>query len=349
MREYILYAVLIFLPLGFLMAYFLYREGLNKRLIACLTTVVLVAVILFPICAAKVGTTVSGIVYVGMLVLFSWQMASNSSWGMTSKDPAAEGKPDATTETPVSDHKPALLPEPEQNDEPAAVEISSDVEAAPEPSCAENDNNTAVTSIVEAPLECPQAEADANEQTDAPPLENIPLVDADVIAAGDPGEEGDELNTPTGDNNILEPEKGEVARENPVADIELVEIEAEPNLNTINNWLDAAFEHKTKENMEEAVSCFEAALQLTRDEELKYLLNQELSKNYEIMGNYSKAIQHLKDIMDNALAPVTRRNQAEERLMYLEKVVAELDRLGLGALPITQVPRLIKFRAGQNT
>ncbi|MEN6461788.1 MAG: hypothetical protein ABFC94_10515, partial [Syntrophomonas sp.] len=72
MREYILYAILIFLPIGYIMSLFLCREGLAKKHITIFVATAMIMVISFPISAERLGIFNTGLIYVLLLLIITW-------------------------------------------------------------------------------------------------------------------------------------------------------------------------------------------------------------------------------------------------------------------------------------
>jgi hypothetical protein len=129
---------------------------------------------------------------------------------------------------------------------------------------------------------------------------------------------------------------------------EVTDKDDEDNTFEINTMIDIGFENKINGNIQEAVSSFETAFQLTDSPDLKYLLSQELVVNYEILGQYTSAINIMKNTIGSGLVPTAGLNQAQKKLEYLQRMVEELERLGMGEVPVSEVPRLVKIKVGHN-
>ncbi|MGI5922012.1 MAG: hypothetical protein ACOX6I_09795 [Syntrophomonadaceae bacterium] len=72
MREYLLYSILTFLPVGCIMSLFLRREGLGKKHIITFVTLALIMVIIFPITAERLGIFNTGSIYALLMLTISW-------------------------------------------------------------------------------------------------------------------------------------------------------------------------------------------------------------------------------------------------------------------------------------
>lgn len=376
MREYILYAILIFMPLGFLMAYFLHREGLSRRQIACFTIAAMASVILFPICAARAGTTVTGVIFVFILALLSWQIVSASGRGMVTKDgpDMAQAVPElineplqdvisepikvtsspVMSETDVLTEMAAAATEPQETIETPTIQIEAQdqVEAetihfiCSEPAGDEGQQNLPLQPGTSGIAQMNQTQADieySNEEHEPESyiIEPLPIIEevtveevlsSDVIAMADSKcDQNEETNDPAVVNIVDERDDRDITA-------------------AINSMLDAGFEHKMEGNALETVRCFEAALNLTNSLKLKYLLSQELVSQYEILGQYTNAINIIKNIISSSgVVPTAELNQAQQKLEYLQYMLEELERLGLGDVPVSEVPRLIKIKVGQIT
>jgi len=77
MREYIIYVLLIFLPIGSIMAYFLRREGLGKKNMAIILTLSLLIIITFPITVVRLGILSSFLSYILLIVVITRYLLAN--------------------------------------------------------------------------------------------------------------------------------------------------------------------------------------------------------------------------------------------------------------------------------
>jgi hypothetical protein len=422
MLEYLIYAILIFLPLGFLMARFLLKQGFAKKQITGFTIAALAAVILFPIGAARMGTTSTGIIFIFILALFSWQIVKTEQ--LSTNEELNEN----------SQFDPAVLIRREESNKP--------VETAMEETTARSEQETvyvaeeAVVAISEPEMDTPglvavdlseQETADVAEEEiidiisepkiDVPDEETIDLAEKEIerpgtqitgpvtidaeedrsqmaLTHGAPAKMADDTENssdPTSiepglsdqivnfDANSIEPNEttddssereetrpvqetvtaeavvindSEPEEKSPDAD-SLIEFPDErddmDDTPAVNSMIDAGFENKINGNMQEAISCFKAALQLTDSADLKYLLSQELVLHYEILGQYTNAINVLHNIIGSGLVSTAGLDQAQQKLEYFNRMIEELERLGIGEVPVSEVPRLVKIKVGQNT
>ena len=73
MREYVLFVILIFIPIGLVLYYFLRREGLPKKDIGIVLLLALLIIFSFPICMVRLGIYLSMLIYlliIGALVVY---------------------------------------------------------------------------------------------------------------------------------------------------------------------------------------------------------------------------------------------------------------------------------------
>jgi len=73
MREYVLFVILIFIPIGLVLYYFLRREGLPKKDISVILLLALLTIFSFPICMERLGIYLSLLIYlliIGALVAY---------------------------------------------------------------------------------------------------------------------------------------------------------------------------------------------------------------------------------------------------------------------------------------
>ncbi|MDD4550387.1 MAG: tetratricopeptide repeat protein [Syntrophomonadaceae bacterium] len=110
--------------------------------------------------------------------------------------------------------------------------------------------------------------------------------------------------------------------------------------------IDRGFKSRS-ENLNEAAEYFEQAWQLTINQELKYLLTFELCQIYKELGEYSKA----EGILEQFSVLIDERpdiiEEINEQLTRVKLLVRELNRLGLGYIPLASVPRWIRIKVAE--
>lgn len=127
----------------------------------------------------------------------------------------------------------------------------------------------------------------------------------------------------------------------------------EGGLNTLNSeklideLIENAFALKQEQRPIEAVQFFKEALEMTTDEELKYLLIMETVNLYKDMGMYAQAEQVLFISIGKAYMRTDIINKIDRQLSYIRLLSVELDRLGLANTPISEVPRMVKMSVAE--
>jgi hypothetical protein len=412
MREYILYAILIFLPLGLLMASFLYKQGFTIKQISYFTVAALAAIILFPIIAAKIGTTMTAVIFLVLLALLSWQVMqaeqsirAQKNYNSSSEQDGLEPLPGETNniiidEIPCSKPQPASdeLVEESVKEGPGADTIQLACAATADDTysseAAANDTGNASDEFAHPSTGHNSAEAELADDSNDSGYDGVGSDSEPAVPAIELVETDNECmeTKPTANNNGLIPteaecgvgdshQNGPITTETEIYTDTTEQIELDSVENSldeeatdqpvekekeskgqaaaskaidaardeleIKNLLDAGFAYKMEGNAVEAARSFEAAYQLTDIPDLKYLLSQELVMNYEILGQYTKAINIMKHTIGSGVIPAAGLDQAQQKLEYLHRMVEELERLGLGEVPVSEVPRLVKLKVGQ--
>lgn len=120
---------------------------------------------------------------------------------------------------------------------------------------------------------------------------------------------------------------------------------AETNIDEekVNSLIDAAFACRSTD-ADEAARNFEEAWQLTSDYELKYLLTVELVEIYKDSGCYNEAVSILHSfiVLPNHKSDII--NEISRQFDYVSLLAAELERLGIGDLPVSRVPRWVRLK-----
>jgi len=145
MQEYIIFAILIFFPIGALMDYLLRRDGLLPKYRIVIITASLAIIISFPILMGTIGLPIALIIYVAAIILLIWyfiRASKSQSWYLRQGAAATNDEVyvsdrfiDMTKVQTVGDLEDAIWPKEEEH---SVVEPSTDlIESA----ALEDDNN----------------------------------------------------------------------------------------------------------------------------------------------------------------------------------------------------------------
>lgn len=77
MREYIIYVILVFLPIGAIMTYLLQREGVSRRNIIIVVIISWLIIITFPLSIAKMGTFIGLLTYIAAILVMTRYLLGN--------------------------------------------------------------------------------------------------------------------------------------------------------------------------------------------------------------------------------------------------------------------------------
>lgn len=77
MREYIMYVILVFLPIGAVMAYLLHREGVSRRNISMVVIISWLIIVTFPLIIAKLGTFIALLTYIVVILVMTRYLLGN--------------------------------------------------------------------------------------------------------------------------------------------------------------------------------------------------------------------------------------------------------------------------------
>ncbi|MEN6326209.1 MAG: hypothetical protein ABFD18_08395 [Syntrophomonas sp.] len=92
MQEYILYVIMVFLPIGAIMAYLLQREGVSRRNIAMVVIISWLIIVTFPLSIAKLGTFIALLTYiVAILVMTRYLLGNKKEYVIESKGTLVTG------------------------------------------------------------------------------------------------------------------------------------------------------------------------------------------------------------------------------------------------------------------
>lgn len=90
MLEYIIYAGIIFIPIGYLLSLLLRRAGLSNKHIIVFLAMALLMIMSFPVTAERVGVFITGTIYVIFLIGFSWYLFKTKQFNYL-HEPASDG------------------------------------------------------------------------------------------------------------------------------------------------------------------------------------------------------------------------------------------------------------------
>lgn len=111
--------------------------------------------------------------------------------------------------------------------------------------------------------------------------------------------------------------------------------------------IENGFALKQTKSLLEAVQLFKEALELSMNEELKFLLTMEIVELYKELGMYAQAEQVLFISIGKAYTRTDIIDKIERQLSYIRLLSLELDRLGLANTPISEVPRMVKINVAE--
>lgn len=108
--------------------------------------------------------------------------------------------------------------------------------------------------------------------------------------------------------------------------------------------IENGFAMKQEQRYQEAMAFFQAASEISLDEELKFLLLMELVELQKEMGMYAQAEQVLfHSSIGKAYTRTDIIDKINRQLSYIRLLSVELDRFGLSNTPLSDVPREIKI------
>lgn len=380
MQEYFLYVVIIYLPIAWLIYHLLNKEGLTRREIVIVLTISLFIILSFPISVSKLGTTFSLFMYGILLVLLGGYFIKATSCSVAqapSKALVPKKLPDPNRE---DIHH---LQEGEQvelsNSEPTFCTIelqdASKLMAADQleqPAAQEIPDHPVLVTVEETNKLSQEEELDRESQFEiAAEIEITAIAVTEEEEPIQPDENGavtvniGSAPALTDQNEILSPVENQAAldlnKTFPGHDHDL-EIEVDNDENnkgkdkddtsrsdetTVTNLIDKAFDYKATGEMDLAITWFEKAFNVSRDEELKALIALEINTYFKAEGNYYRA----EDIMErcvgfNNLEPDII-NEVKSQLLYTRILHQELVRLGMENCPLANVPRMVRMKVAE--
>jgi len=174
MKEYILYVILIFIPIGGLMIYLLRKDGLPGRYINIILLLSLLIILSFPISMERLGRPVSLMIYILVLAAMAWCLLKAR----------------------VGSFALSMVPELPTANQPSSVNT-----ALLEPSRLVSESNDSLLSVVEPTATEAAEKIIGNEKPEPVPggqSEESPLIPGETRADGAGG-----LAAPAGDNEQL--------------------------------------------------------------------------------------------------------------------------------------------------
>lgn len=370
MGEYILYVIMLFIPIGGMMAYFLRKEGLPGKYISIIVILSLAIILSFPISMERLGSLFSLFIYVLLLAgtaffllkagVTSFAMPANQASAGTSqfnktlhynsdKDISNDIENGQDTKSGL-DNSTAVCQETseekiaagikeltvgnssetdnnkeEENEFLAQGELSTteEISAAKEfEIIGEPDSSETLEVVAEEDVKTaePPSNSTKSDEELEPEVEETDQVSAKSVVIGE-----DEVVSQPGDN------KEEIVPEKGLSQEQVVEL------------IDQAFACRA-DNLAKAIQCFEEAVNLTSEYELKYLLTMELVKIYKESSRYNQALSILRSFIALPNHKSAIINEIKREINYITLLVKELDRLGLSDLPVSRIPRWVRLK-----
>jgi len=334
MLEYVFYVLIIFLPIGGVMTYLLRKEGLVTRDIAVIVLVSLFIIISFPFSVERIGSHISLGFYVFVLLLMSvyiFKSLEKSCFATEERNKSnlGENSPSVNCYLDNSSEKSAI----EEILEGAASDYNSDI------------NPRAIEVVGKKPEE-------VDTRSGLGQKNEIGLHD-EKLYAGEKGKAGDDVKDHLGnDVDVVNFVSADVADDLQVKKQIWEEVRGEvPDVNNEDNkvfeLLEKAFSCKERDNLQQAAGYFRQAWEITHESELKYILTMELLSIYKGLGWYGEA----EDILERYIAfgegTPEIREEINNQVCYIKLITQELERLGIGDIPLSRVPRLVRIRVAE--
>ena len=386
MKEYILFVILVFVPIGALMAYLLRREGISARNTIMILMASCLIIMFFPVVFQKWGKP--GISVILLAVVFATvKFCHQDNLEIQSEGEQApvrfkelvmlrESREEPMVVAATRDHNPGEC-ELEEDDNKTQIEESElHRSTPPEPVAVQADNGTqlADSQLVSDPegfeftekgLEAGPGLIDSTDESEEMDI----MKDYQPYLPGEAqAEETRAIDTVEAYEACL-PEEAQFHEtetvDNPEEPIQIVEY-PDTQLNTgapnpavgespalpreeehILRILEDGFASKLQGDIEKAASCFSEVYNNTSDDQLKYLLAGELANFYKQSGLYDKAVALLEGYLEAKTDIPGAVEAISKELSYLNRLTGELRRLGIKGLPFTSVPRWVKLKAAE--
>ncbi|QGT98891.1 hypothetical protein SYNTR_0298 [Candidatus Syntrophocurvum alkaliphilum] len=375
MREYILYSILIYLPIGSLLGYFLYRYNFSKKNIYCYILAIWLLIMLFPISLVNLGVLLT---MAGYLIVFSFlsyfliKFSSDNMIDVKNKREDEIKNDEIDNNIEVSDQKKlkTICKEEDINLNTCPKEVNNNIYHIYSNGVDnDNTNENNVKNDAENDKDLNNLQDIINKEKfnishyieeveNAEHIEHIEDVEnTENIEHIEDIEENkkDNDNLKTEDmkdinqlnESIPEAEENIEFMEH-IEDIKEEHIESEENNNQkIESLLEIAFELKSKEKLLEASKQFYEAWKLTNELDLKYMLTWELIGIYQDQGLYDEVNAFLTEYLSLLPPDTSIYKELQHKRLFFEFTKQELEKVGMSKVPISDVPRLVRIRVAE--
>jgi len=341
MREYLIYSVLVFIPVAAAMYFLLRRELTSNRDIAIIIGLAFLIIVNFPFIIQKLGWIKAVIVYLLILYGLILYLVKRIEVGDACSGDQKEGRPDkeyisAEKQLEAEPIEADAFPGGEKEAGWLASELSAASEATPDET---TEYDEYASDCLGSSNQAVETGLSAEKVNDATQTE--PPVQPSTISININNNEDEDiclLKTEEGEGRSEETERNEPAEaENSVH---------QPQLQEINALIEEAFVYKSQNHYSLAVQCLNKVLNLTNEAELKYMALKEQIYLLKQLGQYNEAIDLVQSFVNHSWPEADIMNDIQNELEYLVRLKNELDYLKIGNLPIAQVPRWIKLKLG---
>lgn len=301
MREYIFYATFIFLPIGYIMSLLLSREGLIKKHIIIFVAIAMIMILIFPISAERMGILYTSLVYFSLLFTIAWYFVKTNQFNYLYNLEETAFAEEFSKETEFYAPGNPVTDITPGNQNP--IKISASIPTAVPIN--DTDDNTAFNKQTANNIE----------------LKKELIVDEPVTEAISTVSQGLPEETANSRQSLTE------AAESPTGEKE----------QDIFNLLDKAFAVKGFD-LQQAINYFQAALDITENDELIYLLTMELFEDYKDIGAYGQAVNVLSDFINRNAGAADKIDKIKSSGIDIENIMNELEKPGTPDLPLSAVP-----------
>ncbi|HHW61538.1 MAG TPA: hypothetical protein GX404_06500 [Syntrophomonadaceae bacterium] len=384
MGEYLKYSLLIFIPVGCFLFWYLVRQGIEKKTTVGILVLSLVFIITFPLSMAYMGFVLACVVYLFilgcMVVILNRTIEKSYSSDEQVLSDAGEVSSSYST-TPFDSDGSESAPSSYYEGMAAATETESmvlesqasgktieELQEEPQEELQEVLQEEQQEGLQEEPQEAmlseeenflPDAEADQLDlKAESAPWQatiedsseemSEHLLEFSVAAVYEP------------ENMVMKNEDGgtdvDLRQDIPI-DVDLLHNEEgaetrarekdeqiKENTFMVNELLEEGFRHKFNEDEAAAVHSFMQAYELSGEEELRGMLALEIANLHKNAGHYDAAQEILAITIGNAKNQTAIIKDIKLQLSFLQVLITELDRLGLHAIPFSQVPRWVRLK-----
>jgi hypothetical protein len=294
----------------------------------------MIMIIFFPISAERIGIFSTALVYFSLLIIITWYLIKTRQFDYLYKletvsiSEALNERTEFNEEVLSSDQTPQII----NQSIPTVVSIN---------------DLTNKTTIDEGVTENCLTKTIGNEE-----IEEVNIISAensfilDEQTENNTGINEEPPGPVQGDIIIVSPDMSEDTTESNESVTEQDGNMTNEKQQKIIDLIDKAFARKSSD-LQLAINNFQAALDITENDELMYLLTMELLEDYKDIGAYGKAVKILSDFIKKTTAP-DNIDQAKGYLVYLKIMINELKELGTPNLPFSAVPRWIRLKVADN-